>query len=362
MKAPLLLLAWSISWTLSVRAAETSNWDEQLWKTAQSALSEKRPAEAIAPLQEILKKFPGSRHYTESLESLGKAYLMQKQPKLALPQLEQARRARGASPRSWEPGLLLIQTLMDLGRTERSLLQAIELQKQVSPLVESNPQARATYQSALLFEVEGRIRMNQDERGLSLLKHPQLESPGLTSELAGRRDWLNLRLHARSCMALSSVKPGARAAIWPWLPKSKQPPRALSEAGAFEQLERIGLCTAESVPLYRQVLWLPAPEAIARATSETHEILEFWMDRCDLAPNPVTPMEPEEKVRYQSELKQEQRRRCRERSKEILLALAKDERPPILIHEPLNTPGPYLEELRVFIQRTAEQKLGRLAP
>jgi hypothetical protein len=365
MKARTLLFALMISWNAHLSANEPSDWDEQLWKSATSALADHRPAEAIAPLREIQKKFPGSRHFTESLEALGKAYLIQQQPKLALPALEQARRAWGNSPRSWPPGLLLIQALLDLQRSERAILQAIELQKQVAAHLESTPQARVTFQDALLLEIEGRIRLNQDERAKALLNHPQLERKDLHPEQAARRNWLLLRLHARSCMAQSSLNPGKPASkgrIWPWISKDKQPPRALSESAAFEQLERIGLCAAEAVPLYRDGLWLPAPQTLARATQEMRGILEFWMDRCNLATSPISKMQPDELARYQAELTQEQRRRCRGRVKEILEALAKEQRPPILLQELLNTPGPYLEDLRGFIQRAAEQRLGRLEP
>jgi|GEM_PF-3475650 len=379
---PLLLALLALSFLNLIsqaRAQAPAAWSEQLWTQARGSIQADRPADAISPLQELLKKYPASPHYTDALQSLGEAHLRSGHPEAATLPLEQVHRAWGSAPRGWPAGLLLVEALQANRKHERATLLAVEIQKQTqSKTGQRSGEARPTFQKALLLEVESRIVLNQDERAQRLLTHAELLRTDLVRDLKARRLWLKLKLHGRSCQATSSVtvaaKSGAKSGtdspkakktdgrLWPWLSAKQQPPRTLSEAGALEQLERISLCARESVPLFLETANTGSAEFRSRAQTETHEIITFWIKRCSLAPFPLQTLTQEQLGHYREELAQEQRRRCRTHVKELLGSLAKSEPPPIVIQEPLNSSDLYGEDIRGFVERLAREELGRLDP
>ena len=372
---PALLALSFLNLISQARAQAPAAWSEQLWAQARGSIQAGHPADAISPLQELLKKYPASPHYTDALQSLGEAHLRSGHPEAATAPLEQARRAWGSAPRGWPAGLLLVEALQANRKHERATLLAVEIQKQTqSKTGQSSGEGRPTFQKALLLEVESRIVLNQDERAQRLLTHAELLRGDLAGDLKARSLWLKLKLHGRGCQAASSVavavksgtdSPKAKKSegrLWPWLTAKQQPPRALSETGALEQMERISLCARESVPLFLETASTGSAEFRSRSRAEALDILTFWLKRCSLAPLPTQALSPEQLGNYREELAQEQRRRCRTHVKELLGSLAKSEPPPIVIQGPLNSSDLYGEDIRGLVEQLAREELGRLDP
>ena len=330
--------------------AQSAAWPDLLWEQGQKAIQAHQAADAIPPLREIIAKYPASAHFTDAHEALGLSYLEIGKPKEAIPFLEIARRAWGTSHRSWSPTLLLIEALLESGNARGATLQARELRMNLEKRrdLKKTPGTETTLQEAILFEVNGRILLNQDPRADLQLKDPRLTSPQTPTSISGKKAWLELWIMQRGC-DLST--------------KSAQ-----SETQALAALEKVSLCARALTPLFQTVLDANDQKSTQRSKQVLHAGVANWLDRCNRVPPPARPpgsrqKTPVETESYREELGLEQRRRCKIQVREWLAALAKPERSPIVLQENLNSTGTVeWDAFRAFLRKSAEEKLGRLDP
>jgi len=318
-----------------------------LWEQGQSFFKEGKLKEASHAFREISRNHVGSQHYTEAHEALGRTLLAMNQPQEAIPHLEQARRAWGASEKADPANQLLIQARLRSRDYRGATLLAREwitrLESAQKKRGEKKPDSKL--QGALLSEVEGRIHLNQDERATTQLRDPRLAAEQLSADHRGQAGTLHLWLGKRKC--------------------ERPRPKRLSEEQALREIERHGLCLQELTRTLSETIESGAAAEISRSLEFFREAHSTWMERCQQAPLPpaTSKKTPSELKSYTDELQSEQIRRCRKLTQGWLAALAKPERPPIVIQESLNfTQETHWEAFRSSLRKTAETKLGRLDP
>jgi hypothetical protein len=349
-----IVAALTLTWVISTQAhAETppshadSTWSDTLWEQGNAFLKEGKLREASQSFREITQKQVGTSHYTEAHEALGRTLLAMNQPREAIPYLEQARRAWGASEKADSPIQLLIQARLQSGDARGATLLAREwitrLESAQKKRGDKTPDSKL--QGALLSEIEGRMTLKQNERAATQLRDPRLAPQLLNAEHRGQAGTLHLWLGKRKC--------------------ERPRPKHLSEAQALSEIERHGLCLRELTPTLGETIESGASAWISRSLEFFRDANLTWLERCQQAPLPpaTSRKTPSELKSYLDELQSEQVRRCRQLTREWLAALAKPERPPIVIQESLNsTQETHWEAFRTALRKSAETKLGRLDP
>ncbi len=219
-----------------------------LLEDARLLVAEKRLDDAIPKLERILERHPGSAGFTEAHWLLGTAYWRKGQPARAVAPLRSYIEALGRSEPALRARLLLARVNLELTQVSEALTLAQEVENAAAKATKNKKSARidpALVQEARLLRARAWIargRLDDAERSLDSVRS-DLAARGDTSPLREEQMTLRLAIQLKRCdryPPLTEKRPN-------W-----------DEAQLADLYQRRGTCIAESLPLYRDLLALPA--------------------------------------------------------------------------------------------------------
>lgn len=202
-------------------AAEELKKSQDLWNTGMEAFLARNYSQAITALTEYIEKYPGRANAVEARFYLGQSYLFDKKPAEAVKPLQAAIEAGGRAPFVAEARIYLGNAYLDQKKFTEAYLVSEEIlaRADVSNTMKAKGlMLRAHAQAGLKQNLEA-------EKTLSVFQNLAEKDPELESELANSY-LVTLFLKANACDRLPSAK-------------------TLPEDQVLDQISRKGLCVLE---------------------------------------------------------------------------------------------------------------------